>query len=267
MKVINYIKLLENLEANTKEFNSKKPFKYIILDDFLNLDYAKNILNEFPIIDSKWKDARGHHSQNKWTLPIHKKDEIASGFMNETKSGEFLDYCSKLTSIPDLIYDSTHCGAGYHQSTSGGFLNVHVDFNKLNTNNIVAKVNDNIKLDRRLNLIVYFNENWTPEKGGYLELWDMAQNKRIENISPIFNRCVIFETNEVSFHGNPKPLKLNQNESRKSLSIYYYTKGRIDIDHVDPHNTIYINTDSIFGFMKTFINGVKHLLRKYFNFK
>lgn len=264
MKAINYKKLLLNLETNKSEFNSKKkPFKYIILDDFLNLDYAKNILDEFPLINSKWKDARGHNSQNKWTLPIV-KDKIASGFMNETKSSDFLDYLSKITSIPDLIFDSTHCGAGYHQLTTGGFLNVHVDFNKLNTDNTVAKLNDNIKLDRRLNLIVYFNENWKSEKGGYLELWDMAKNNRIENISPIFNRCVIFETNEVSFHGNPKPLKLNQNETRKSLSIYYYTKGRNDINHIDPHNTIYINTGSILGFFKTFNNGVKHFFRNIF---
>ena len=253
MNIINKEKLLIDLDKNKIKFNSKKPFRYIILDNFLNLDFAENILNEFPLIDKKWKDSRGHNTQNKWALPIV-DNGIASEFMSEVSSNEFLDYLSKLTLIPDLIFDSKLSGAGYHQSTNGGFLNVHVDFNKLESGNTL--------LDRRLNLIVYFNKNWAPEKGGFLELWDMKKQKIIENISPTFNRCAIFETNEISFHGHPKPLKIIPDESRKSLSIYYYTKGRDDIIPTKPHNTIYRNTESLPGLFKTFKNGIKHFLRK-----
>jgi len=258
MKIINHKQLLTNLDADKIEFNSKKPFRYIVLENFLNLNYAEDILEQFPQIDNKWIDSRGKHTQNKWALKIF-KDDVANSFMIEANSKKFLNYLSKLTSIPDLIYDSSLSGAGYHQSTNGGFLNVHVDFNKLNT--------DNLMLDRRLNLLVYFNKNWLPENGGYLELWDMEKKLKIENISPSFNRCVIFETNEISFHGHPQPLKLNLNETRKSLSIYYYTKGRDDINPVDSHNTIYTNTESILGSFKIFNNGVKHFFRKIFNFK
>jgi len=253
MKIIDYKKLLSNLEIDKKKYNDSKPFKYIILDNFLNIDFAEGILDEFPVINEEWKDARGHNTQNKWALPII-QDKIASEFMIEAKSEEFLNYLAKITLIPNLIFDSGLSGAGYHQSTNGGFLNVHVDFNKL--------TNTSATLDRRLNLIVYFNKKWSSEKGGFLELWDMQKNNRIENISPIFNRCVIFETNEISFHGHPKPLKVDSNESRKSLSIYYYTKGRNDISSSKSHNTIYINTESFQGFFKTFKNGIKHFFRK-----
>jgi Rps23 Pro-64 3,4-dihydroxylase Tpa1-like proline 4-hydroxylase len=253
LNIINQKKLLEKLESHRVEFNSKKPFRYITIENFINSDYAEKILAEFPLITDKWKDARGHNTQNKWALPII-KDKIASDFMKEAKSNEFLNYLSKLTSIPDLIFDSDLSGAGYHQSTDGGFLNVHVDFNKLETGNSI--------LDRRLNLIVYFNKNWVQDNGGFLELWDMDKKLLIENISPSFNRCVIFETNEISFHGHPKPLKIGLDETRKSLSIYYYTKGRDDIERIDSHNTIYTNTESILGFLKTFNNGIKHFYRK-----
>ena len=253
MNIINTEKLLSNIESDQNKFNRQKPFRFIILDNFLNIDSAERILNEFPIIDKKWKDARGHNTQNKWALPIV-KNKTASEFMIEIRSKEFLDYLSKLTLIPDLIFDSNLSGAGYHQSTNGGFLNVHVDFNKLDSGETI--------LDRRLNLIVYFNKNWLSKKGGFLELWDMEKNYRIENISPIFNRCVIFETNEISFHGHPKPLNISSDESRKSLSIYYYTRGRDDISFTKAHNTIYTNTESLSGFFKTFKNGVKHFLRK-----
>ena len=252
MKIINYKKLLSDLEANIQEFNSKKPFRYIAIDDFLNEEFAEAILDAFPSVDEKWRDARGHYTQNKWALP-NVKDKIAKEYWTEAGSKEFLDYLSKLTSIPNLIFDPTLQGAGYHQTTNEGFLNVHIDFNKLESDNT---------LDRRCNAIVYLNKNWLEEKGGWLEIWDMEKNKRLENICPAFNRCVIFETNEVSWHGHPKPLKVNPNESRKSLATYFYTKGRDDIPFIDSHNTLYKNTESLPGFFKTFKNGIKHFLRK-----
>ena len=48
-------------------------------------------------------------------------------------------------------------------------------------------------------------------------------------ISPIFNRCVIFNTNEDSFHGHPEPMKCPQNIFRKSIALYYYTEIKNDI--------------------------------------
>ena len=43
---------------------------------------------------------------------------------------------------------------------------------------------------------------------------------------------MIFETNEVSFHGHPVPVRMHGTTTRKSLSIYYYTEGRIDISYL-----------------------------------
>ena len=255
MKIINHEQLLINLDADKIEFNSKKHFRYIVLENFLNLNYAERILQEYPKINNEWKDGRSHHTQNKWTLPLI-KNGVANELMAELSSKEFLVYLSELTLVPNIITDSDFAGAGYHQSTNGGFLNVHVDFNKLNSSNLI--------LDRRLNLLVYFNKNWSSDKGGYLELWDMEKKLKIENISPSFNRCVIFETNEISFHGHPKPLKLNLNETRKSISVYYYTNGRDDIEAADSHNTIYTNTESVLGLFKSFNNGIKHFFRKFY---
>ena len=50
---------------------------------------------------------------------------------------------------------------------------------------------------------------------------------------------VIFETNEVSFHGHPVPVRMHGTTTRKSLSIYYYTEGRIDISYLPNHTTVY----------------------------
>ena len=147
---------------------------------------------------------------------------------------------------------------------SGGFPDFLLETEEIRSSDWKINPMPNDLLDRRVNLIVFFDKNWIAEKGGYLELWDMEKKLRIENISPDFNRCVIFETNEISFHGHPKPLKINSNESRKSLSIYYYTKGRNDIGSIDSHNTIYTNTESTQGAFKIFNNGIKHFFRKFY---
>ena len=41
-----------------------------------------------------------------------------------------------------------------------------------------------------------------------------------------FNKLVIFNTTDFSFHGHPEPLKCPDNVTRKSLALYYYTNGR-----------------------------------------
>jgi hypothetical protein len=251
MKIINYKRLTSNIEQLKSEFN-RRPYNYIIIDNFLHANVANEIFNEFPSIKTDWVDARGLHTQNKWTQPVVDSG-IASDFFKEANSEEFLSFLSNLTGIPNLLRDPELNGAGYHQTTNGGFLNVHVDFNRINNNE---------NMDRRLNMLVYFNKNWEDQNGGFLELWDMKKKTRIENIGPYFNRCVIFETNEISFHGHPVPVKLSNNDSRKSLSIYYYTKGRDDLSYIPTHNTLYVNTESLSGIGKILKNGAKHAIRK-----
>ncbi len=43
------------------------------------------------------------------------------------------------------------------------------------------------------------------------------------SFSPIFNRCVVFTTNEISFHG-VTAVKCPADRTRKSFAAYYYTK-------------------------------------------
>ena len=80
---------------------------------------------------------------------------------------------------------------------------------------------------RRANLLLYLNRDW--KWGGSLHIGE-------KRISPEFNRAVLFETSEDSWHGHPEPLDCPENETRKSIAIYYYTaKG----EDVAPHSTIY----------------------------
>jgi hypothetical protein len=84
----------------------------------------------------------------------------------------------------------------------------------------------------------------------------------IGKFAPILNRCVIFETSEISFHGHPKPLNAPEGINRKSIATYYYTVDRPAEQTAAEHNTIYVNTEGAVGSIKRFNSGVKAFLER-----
>ena len=145
-------------------------------------------------------------------------------------------------------------GGGLHQSIKGAYLNVHVDYN----------IHPTTQFHRRLNVIIYMNKDWKDEYEGHLELWDLTENKQelIGKFAPAYNRCVIFETNEISFHGHPKPLNAPNGINRKSIATYYYTETRSENEIAEKHNTIYVNTEGLNGSVKRLSSGVKAFLER-----
>ena len=142
---------------------------------------------------------------------------------------------SRISGIADLILDPRMYGGGTHENLHGQELDPHVDFN----------YDEAQQLHRRLNVIVYLNKGWQPEWGGAIEVHsnprDPAKNQ-IRGFDPIFNRCVMFETNEISWHGFPKiTLPPDKRDlSRKSISIYLYTKTRPAEEIAPVHGTFYV---------------------------
>jgi hypothetical protein len=83
-------------------------------------------------------------------------------------------------------------------------------------------------LQRKLNLIVYLNSKWKENWGGSLGLWDNKSSKLpgklIKSIFPKFNRAILFDTTQNSWHGLPEPLTCPDYQFRKSLAMYYLCK-------------------------------------------
>ena len=144
----------------------------------------------------------------------------------------FLWFLEQLTGVPGLIPDPHLRGGGLHEIKRGGALGVHADFNFY----------QRLNLYRRLNLLVYLNENWQEAWGGELELWDRTGTRCVQRISPVFNRAVIFDTSNFSYHGHPRPLQCPEERSRKSLALYYYTVDAPADDDRTPHTTVFVNT-------------------------
>jgi hypothetical protein len=134
-----------------------------------------------------------------------------------------------LTTIQGLIPDPYFNGGGYHETAPGGKLGIHADF----------RVNEQLHLHRRLNVIVYLNEGWQEEWGGALELWDRQMKSKQREVAPLFNRCVIFNTDADSYHGHPDPLAAPAGVLRRSMALYYYTASKEIYKEVPNTSTVY----------------------------
>jgi 2-oxoglutarate-Fe(II)-dependent oxygenase superfamily protein len=216
-------------------FLHAEPFKHVVIENFFEPSFARRLLEEFPSFDPKL--AMNEHGGIGGKAVNTKIREISPAYKElyeAISSQPFLDLISRLSGIPDLILDPKLFGGGTHDNRHGQELDAHVDFN----------YDEGQQLHRRLNLIVYLNEGWKTEWGGAIEIHSNPRDpitNRIRAYDPLFNRCVMFETNEYSWHGFPKidlpPDK--RHLSRRSISIYLYTKDRPAEEIVPMHGTFY----------------------------
>jgi hypothetical protein len=58
-------------------------------------------------------------------------------------------------------------------------------------------------------------------------------------IEPLFNRCVIFNTDADSYHGHPDPLQTPDDVRRRSIALYYYTASKEIYKEVPSTSTMY----------------------------
>jgi len=227
------IRLNADPAALCSKYHNAQPFPHVVIDDLFPDDLLDTVLAEFPRPDEiDWR---------RFDSPTEKKlgywHESALGpnlqlFLYEMGAPPVLRFLEALTGIQGLISDPYFGGAGPHQILPGGFLKLHVDFNQ----------HPLLKLDRRLNLLVYLNKDWREEYGGHLELWERDMSRCVQRILPVFNRTVVFSTTDFSYHGHPAPLACPEGMSRKSVSFYYYTAGRPADERSAAHDTIFRKT-------------------------
>jgi hypothetical protein len=213
-----YVNLNNLFKNNHNKYLENKPFSHIVFDNFFKNEFLDNILADFPKdlknIGIKYDNAKEKKSASISAETMSIKTNHLISYLN---SYEFINFLNNLTGIKEkLIPDPYLWGAGYHELKDEGFLNVHADFN----------LHPELKLNRRINLLIYLNKDWQENYGGSLELWNREMKNCIKKITPIFNRVVIFNTNDFSYHGNPEKIKHPKKISRKSIALYYYSNGR-----------------------------------------
>ncbi len=212
------------------------PYRHVVIDHFFEPDFAEKLLEEFPSFDKRLaKSESGEVGGKAVNTRIAEISPAYLELYSEISSSPFLALISKLSGIPDLILDPTMFGGGTHENLHGQDLDPHVDFN----------YDEAEQMHRRLNLIVYLNKGWKSEWGGGLEVHSNPRKpheNKIRTYEPLFNRAVMFETNEYSWHGFSKIALPDEKRhlSRKSISIYLYTKDRPKEEVAPRHATFYV---------------------------
>ena len=247
---------LKELGAQSHQtYVTNAPFPHIVIDNFFDSQILRGILSEVNAVDrslryAKFLDRKTDHNKFAYFPEVVGAD--TSRLVYFLNSGPFLSYMENLTGIDNLIADPSYFGGGLHWIENGGFLEVHADFNHLKKYN----------LERRINLLLYLNENWKDEYHGQLELWDRGTMTRAKTIAPTFNRCVVFSTTKESLHGHPVPLATPPGVARKSLALYYYTNTWEPVAKEQAHSTqFYISQNNpvrlrLDRLVKTFIQDL-----------
>ena len=225
-------KAFEIGQSQLDDYAFAEPFCHALIDEFLPEDLAEQILEHFPtgkkVHDKIYK--KGYGGQFKRQVLPADCDEFTRHLFGFFNSSAMLKFLEGITNIQGLLPDPYFAGGGFHEISNGGLLGIHADF----------RVNEGLQLIRRVNVLIYLNKNWLDAYGGKLELWDKSMQNKIKEIAPLFNRCVIFNTDVDSFHGHPEPLTTPAGITRKSIALYYYTALPIANDTGESRHTNYV---------------------------
>jgi len=206
------------------------PFKYVVIDDFIiDRNYAVKLYEHFPPAEKNWYKYDNVFEKKRAQDKINEIPSALANFLLYGNSHIFTNAFEAFFDIKGLIPDPALRGGGLHQIYRGGKLDVHADFNW----------HQHLNLDRRLNAILYLNYEWQESWNGHLELWDKEMSACQIKLLPIFNRLVVFETTDFSYHGHPEPLKCPPEITRKSMAWYYYTNGRPEHEKSESHSTLF----------------------------
>ncbi len=236
--IFDFDKLMMLAEKHRSEYISRQPYPYIYFDDVVDPNILKLAFNAFTAPDDTFY---------KYENPLERKfakDNVAEmadpirNILMQMNSPLFLLFLETLTGIEGLIPDPYYRGGGMHCMGRGCKLDIHIDFNK----------HPKLKIDRRINVLLFPVKEWKEEWNGDFQVWSGAMegkkhmlDKLQQRVFPKFNRMVIFSTSEKSYHGVPEVINCPEDVFRFSMATYYYTNGRDDVaQDWQPHSTTYI---------------------------
>ncbi len=197
------------------------PFDHWLIEDFLNVEDARNVSKEFIDYDNPTEDIihyQGWIAEKKTCNRWDRFPPLTYRIFSNLLSVDFVSHLSTLTGISPLYPDIGLHGGGWHMHGKSGNLAMHLDYS----------IHPKLNLQRKLNLIVYLEEDYDPEWGGSLQFWSHDKRKKkpldkIKEIEPLFNRAILFDTTQHSWHGFPEPINPPQGKMRKSFAVYYMT--------------------------------------------
>lgn len=243
-------KLAALAREKAAEYAAGDPFPHICLKNALPAEWLGAVVKEINSTDFDnpeiWVDFNKTTSIKKACRRLDLVGPHAESLFAALQTQEFVsEVMVPLTGIEELVPDPNSLtkgkkgfeGGGLSLIPTGGFLGVHADFN----------LHRGLNKYRRVNLLLYLNHDWKLEYGGSLQLWDESRTRMAQNYVPEFNHCVIFNTDDFSYHGHPDPISHPTGRPRIAISVYYYADEPPTRSSPEFHSTKYVSTDSSAG--------------------
>jgi hypothetical protein len=224
------------IHAPQDEAYFDEPYRHLVIDDFFDRRLAELCLENFPPLDDgSWEKADDPDIEVKFRTTWTSEFDIPDGLVDAVRilnSSTFLNAMAQRVGIPKIVPDPYFSGGGLNVTKRGGLLDVHVDGN----------YHDATGLNRRLNALLYLNPEWEPSWGGEFGIYDKTGEVCLKKIPPVFNRLIVFDSHDFSFHGLPDPVMFPEGSQRRSIILYYYTKEPRPAQHVAeaaPHSALW----------------------------
>lgn len=120
---------------------------------------------------------------------------------------------SELMGVSDAFGDWNCHACGLHGMPPGSSLGIHLD----------SDHHPNTGWQRACNAVFYLNSHWEDERGGQFELYNATGTHCEKRISPKFNRLVLFQPSDVSYHAVSE---VTGPETRKTLTVFFWTQSQ-----------------------------------------
>ena len=210
---------MNNININNDLYINTLPYPYYVQNNILDNDFALNIQNEILNIDNDKWDRYDNPLEKKFTL--RDKNELpinTQKLFNIMTSEQFIENLSDIVGIK-LYNDPTKNWWGIHKYKNGDYLDIHSD----------AGIHPINNMKKHITLGIYLSKNWKEDNGGNLEIWEGDSvlkkkpelNKCITKILPSFNKLILFNNTNNAWHGNPEPVKCDDNSTRIFVTLSY----------------------------------------------
>ncbi|MDE2263634.1 MAG: 2OG-Fe(II) oxygenase [Gammaproteobacteria bacterium] len=214
-RILEWPNLMEIAAARAVDYRHAKPFPHVLLDGLFAEDLLDRAIAELPTV-ARWAKYDTANERKVVCSDAGAFGPTAETLVHGLNSAPFIRFIERLTGIQGLIPDPHLHAAGYMKVAPGGFLGLHYDFS----------TQQELRLDRRVNVLLYLNRDWRTDWGGQLELHSNdpldSDGHTAVDIEPLFNRLVIFNTPQ-ALHGHRRPIACPPERARLCLSWYYYT--------------------------------------------
>lgn len=214
-RVLEWTNLMEIAAARAVDYRRARPFPHVQLDGLFAEELLEQAIAELPTV-ARWAKYDTANERKVVCSDAGAFGPTAETLVYALNSAPFVRFLERITGIPGLIPDPHLHAAGYMKVSPGGFLGLHYDFS----------TQQELRLDRRVNVLLYLNRDWRPEWGGQLELHSNepldSDRHTVVEIEPLFNRLVIFNTPD-ALHGHRRAIACPPDRARLCLSWYYYT--------------------------------------------